>query len=100
MDLGSRLADWYTSKWWRDEQYRKIYGEDIACGQMDLAVDRVAEVFDPQWVSTTRYHPALGVLLTEGEFRSGGSRPGKRLARLPGRGPIRLRPRKRGTLTF
>src|SRR5260370_3695348 len=66
LEIAGRLRDWYSSKWWYEEQYQRMYGAEIDNGELDRAVACVAEVFNAQWAADTGLHPAHSLLLATG----------------------------------
>ncbi len=71
LEIAGRLRDWYSSKWWYEEQYQRMYGAEIDNGELDRAVACVAEVFNAQWAADTGLHPAHSLLLATGLYNLG-----------------------------
>ena len=66
MDIGDKLRELWSSRWWVGEQYVSVYRDRVSPEAVDRAMRRVAEVFDPEWARGVGNHPYVQWLLPTG----------------------------------
>lgn len=66
MSATDQDLQWWADKWWLQEEYTQFYSENLSPEVVDLAIMRVAAVFDLDWGHRTARHPIYLSLLAKG----------------------------------
>jgi len=62
---------WWKDRWWADEEYLRLYGDQVSLAEVDSKIDRVARVFDASWGKQVGLHPVHYHLLSKGTMPLG-----------------------------